>query len=68
MEIATKPTEKEVLLLQAEGFLRKNKMNDERIDKAGDYTDCVSNCDKLYVSDAMVNFYLAMKEAEETEK
>jgi hypothetical protein len=64
MELETKPTEKEVLELQAEGFLRKNKMKDSRIDKAGDYTDCVSNCDKIYVSNAMVEFYLAMKKEE----
>ena len=66
MELETKPTEKEVLTLQAEGFLRKNGMKDKRIDKADDYTDCVSNSDKLYVSDAMVGFYLAMKKIEQT--
>lgn len=65
MELATKPTEKEVLELQAEGFLRKNKLNDNRIDKAGDYTDCVTNADKVYVSNALVEFYLAMKKAED---
>jgi len=67
MELETKPTEREVIVLQAEGFLRKNEMNDKRIDKADDYTDCVSDADKLYVSDAMVEFYLAMK-AEESKK
>lgn len=64
MELETKATEREVIELQAEGFLRKNKMNNMRIDKAGDYTDCVTNADMLYVSDAMVEFYLAMKKAE----
>lgn len=64
MEFENKPTKKEILLVQAEGFLRKNKMYDKRIDKADNYTDCVSDDDKLYVSKAMVEFHLAMKKIE----
>lgn len=59
--MAEKPTERQVIELQAEGFLRRNKMNNMRIDSADDYCDTISNDEKLYVVDAMVNFYLTMK-------
>lgn len=47
------------LMADAENFLSNHDMIDHRIDRAEDYTDCVSNADMRYVSNAMVDFYLS---------
>ena len=64
MDLPKEPTKREALVQEVQEFLRINGMKNVRIDTADDYTDCVSNADKLYVEDAVVEYFLAKTKTE----